>query len=125
MTDPTTLFAELTTAFNQHAWPKAQALATQLLPMAPQHPAVHYIAGVAAMELEQMPKARSHLHQAADLDPKRVDVLTQFAKALALVKMLPEARGAADRAMALSPNDPITLDTFGVGYTQVHAHIQA
>lgn len=125
MTDPAALFAELTAAFNQHAWPKAQALATRLLPMAPRHPAVHYIAGVAAMELEQMPKALSHLHQAADLDPKRVDVLTQFAKALALVKMSPEARSAADRAMALSPNDPITLDTLGVVYTQVHAHAEA
>ena len=125
MTDPATLFAELTTAFNQHAWPKAQALATQLLPMAPRHPGVHYIAGVAAMELEQMPRALSHLHQAADLDPQRVDVLTQFAKALALVKMSPEARKAADRAMALSPNDPITLDTLGVVYTQVHAHDKA
>lgn len=125
MTDPAALFAELTTAFNQHAWPKAQALATQLLPMAPRHAAVHYIAGVAAMELEQMPKALSHLHQAADLDPRQIDILTQFAKALALVKMSPEARRAADRAMALSPNDPITLDTLGVVYTQVHAHLEA
>ena len=125
MTDPAALFAELTTAFNQHAWPRAQLLAAQLLTVAPAHPAVHYIAGIAAMELEQMPLALSHLHQAADLDPKQIDILTQFAKALALVKMLPEARGAADRAMALSPNDPPTLDTLGVVYTQVHAHHKA
>ncbi|MEO7199442.1 MAG: sulfotransferase [Dokdonella sp.] len=125
MTDPATLFAELTAAFNQHAWPKAQALATQLLPMALGHPGVHYIAGVAAMELGQMPKALSHLHQAADLDPGRVDILAQFAKALALVKMLPEARRAADRAMALLPNNVITLDTLGVAYAQAHAHVEA
>ena len=125
MTDPAVLFAELTTAFNQHAWPRAQALANQLLPMAPEHPAVHYIAGVAAMELQQMPMALSHLHQAADLDPRQIDILTQFAKALALVKMAPEARRAADRAMALSPSDAITLDTLGVVYTQVHAHDEA
>lgn len=125
MTDPATLFAELTSAFNQHAWPKAQALATELLAITAPHPAVHYIAGVAAMELQQMPKALSHLHQAADLEPNRVDILTQFAKALALVKMAPEARRAADRAMALIPRDPITLDTLGVVYTQVHAHSEA
>ena len=125
MSDPAALFAELTAAFNQRAWPRARALAMQLLPMAPRHPAVHSIAGVASMELEQMPEALSHLHQAADFDPNRVDVLTQFAKALALVKRLPEARDAADRAMALSPNDPISLDTLGVVYTQVHAHIEA
>lgn len=125
MTDADTLFAEATTAFNQHAWPRAQALATQLLTRAPQHPALHYIAGVAALELQQMPKALSHLHQAADLDPSRIDIVTQFAKALALVKMSPEARRAADRAMALLPTDPITFDTLGVVYTQVHAHAKA
>ncbi|MEP7185329.1 MAG: sulfotransferase [Rhodanobacter sp.] len=125
MTDPAALFAELTNAFNQRAWPEARALATQLLSIAPPHPAVHYIAGVASMELQEMPKALSHLHQAADLDPNQIDILTQFAKALALVKMSPEARRAADRAMALGPNDPITLDTLGVVYTQVHAHAEA
>ncbi|MEO9078985.1 MAG: sulfotransferase [Rhodanobacter sp.] len=125
MTDPAALFAELTTAFNQQAWLRAQALADQLLPMAPQHPTVHYIAGVAAIELGQMPKALSHLHQAADLDPKKIDILTQFAKALAVVKMVPEARRAADRAMALAPSDAITLDTLGVVYSQVNAHVEA
>ncbi|HWU75699.1 MAG TPA: sulfotransferase [Rhodanobacter sp.] len=125
MTDPAALFAELTATFNQRAWPKALAQATHLLSIMPPHPAVHYIAGVAAMELQQMPKALSHLHQAADLDPRRVDILTQFAKALALVKMSPEARRAADSAMALGPSDPITLDTLGVVYTQIHAHVEA
>lgn len=125
MIDLAGLFNELTGAFNEQAWPKAQAVAARLLSIAPPHPAVHYIAGVAAMELQQMPKALSHLHQAADLDPKQVDILTQFAKALALVKMSPEARRAADRAMALSPGDPMTLDTLGVVYTQIHAHAEA
>jgi tetratricopeptide (TPR) repeat protein len=125
MTDPATLFAELTTAFNQHAWAKAQALAAHLLPMAPQHPALHYMAGVAAMELQQMAKALAHLHQAADLDPKRIEFVTQFAKALTLGQMPREARLAADRAMALSPADPITFDTLGVIYTQTHAHTEA
>jgi tetratricopeptide (TPR) repeat protein len=125
MTHPAALFAELTIAFNQHAWAKAQALAAQLLSIAPEHAAVHYIAGVAAMELQQMPKALSHLHQAADFDPASVDISTQFAKALALVKMSSEARRAADQAMALSPKDPITFDTLGVVYTQVHAHVEA
>lgn len=121
MTDPTALFADLLTAFNRRDWPKVQNLSERLLPAEPRHAAVHYMAGVAAMELEQMPKALSHLHQAADLDPGHLDILTQFAKALALVKMLPEARRAADRAMSLKPSDPITLDTLGVVYTQNHA----
>lgn len=125
MTDPFVVFTELTAAFNQRAWGRALTLSSQLLSIAPMHPAVHYIAGVAAMELQQMPKALSHLHQAADLDPDGVDILTQFAKALALVKMFPEARRAADRAIALVPADSVTLDTLGVVYTQIHAHEEA
>jgi tetratricopeptide (TPR) repeat protein len=125
MTDPANLFAEAADAFNKRAWPKAQALALRLLAVAPDHSALHYIAGVASMELQQMPKALSHLHQAADLDPNRVDIATQFAKALALVKMAPEARRAADRAISLQPTDPITFDTLGVVYTQIHAHAEA
>jgi tetratricopeptide (TPR) repeat protein len=125
MIDPAAQFAELTIAFNQHDWAKAQALAKRLLPMAPQHPALHYMAGVASMELQQMAKALAHLHQAADLDPKRVEFVTQFAKALALGQMPREARLAADRAMALSPTDSATFDTLGVIFTQTHAHAEA
>lgn len=125
MTDPATLFAELSIAFNQRAWSKALALAERMLPMAPEHPALHYMAGVAAMELQKMPKALAHLHQAADLDPRRVEFVTQFAKALAVGQMQREAQLTADRAMALSPTDPITFDTLGVIYTQTHDHAKA
>lgn len=126
MNDPAAaLFAELTRAFNHQAWPQVQAVATRLLPLTPQHPLVHYIAGVAEMELQRMPQALTHLHIANELEPQRIDFATQFAKALALVKMSREARAAADRAMALTPIDPITLDTLGVVYTQTHAHEQA
>lgn len=125
MIDPATLFAELTIAFNQQAWAKAQVLALRLLAVAPNYPALHYMAGVASMELQQMPKALAHLHQAADLDPKRIEFVTQFAKALALGQMPREARLAADRAMALSPTDPATFDTLGVIFTQTHAHAEA
>jgi tetratricopeptide (TPR) repeat protein len=125
MTDSSALFLELTRAFNQRAWSKAQALAERLLPLAPQHATTHYIAGVAALELQQMPQALTRLHVAAELAPARGDFVTQFAKALSLVKMTREAREAADKAMALNPGDPITLDTLGVVYTQTHDHEKA
>ncbi|WP_158880632.1 sulfotransferase [Rhodanobacter sp. L36] len=125
MSDTAALLSTLTLAFNQHDWRRAWVVANELLMLSPRHPAVHYVAGVSALELQLMPKALSHLHQAADLDPDNIDVLTHFAKALAIVKMSPEARKAADRAMALSPGDAITYDTLGVVYTQIHAHVEA
>lgn len=125
MINPNAQFAELSDAFNQRAWSRTLALATGLLSTAPRHPALHYMAGVAALELQQLPKALAHLHQAVDLAPKQVDFVTQFAKALALGQMRREARLAADRAMALLPTDPITFDTLGVIYTQTHVHAAA
>jgi tetratricopeptide (TPR) repeat protein len=125
MTDPAQIFAKLTTAFNQRNWQLARQLAMQLLPLAPRHPIVCYIAGVAFMELQQMPQALDYLYKATHLEPRRSDFATQYAKALALVRLLRDARLAADRALALSPDDPATLDTLGVVYTQTHAHEQA
>ena len=125
MTDPAELYAQLIDAFNQRAWQRARELAARLLSFAPGHPGVYYIAGVANLELQQMPRALEYLHRATHMEPKRADYATQFAKALALVRLSRDARLAADRAFALSPGDPITLDTLGVVYTQTHAHVQA
>ncbi|OOG59450.1 sulfotransferase [Rhodanobacter sp. C03] len=119
MTDPAELFAQLTTAFNQRAWPQAQQLADRLLPLAPRHPGVNYIAGIAYMQLEQLPQALEYLRRAGILEPTRADFAVQYAKALCAARRNRDARVVADRAMALSPGDPITLDTLGVVYTQI------
>lgn len=125
MTDPNAALSQLSHAFNQRQWPLVRQLAGHLLPQMPNHPLVRYIAGIAEMELKNMPMALTHLHIATELEPKRVDFAVQFAKALVLVKMTREAREAADRALALESDDPLALDTLGVIFTQVHAHAQA
>jgi tetratricopeptide (TPR) repeat protein len=125
MTDNPAPFAELSDAFNRRDWPRVQQLANRLLPGMPQHPLLRFIAGVAEMELQNMPMALTHLHVAAELEPRRADFAIQFAKALTQVKMTREALAVADKAMALAPNDPIALDTLGVIFTQAHAHAKA
>jgi len=125
MTDPSHLYGQLIEAFNQRRWPLAQGLAARLLPMAPNHGGVCYIAGVACLEMQQMPQALGLLHKAAELEPLRADIATQFAKALALVHRWPDATAAADRAMELVVDDPLSLDTLGVVYTQAHRHESA
>ena len=125
MTDQAELYAQLTSAFNQRAWRKSQQLAERLLPLAPGHAGVHYIAGMATLELQQMPAALEYLRKAVVLDPARADFMVQFARALTLANRNRDAKVVADRAMTLSPKDPVMLDTLGVIYTQVGGYASA
>ena len=125
MTDPAQLYAQLVTSFSRGSWREAQELATQLLPLAPRHAGVHGIAGVVSLELHQFTQAAAYLRLAAELDPTRADFATLYAKALSMNRLPSEALVAADRALALSPQDPTTLDTLGVIYTQANAHERA
>jgi tetratricopeptide (TPR) repeat protein len=119
MTDRAELYAQLTSAFKQRAWRQAQQLAERLLPLAPSHAGAHYLAGMATLELQQMPAALEYLRRAVVLDPARVDFMVHFAKALTLAHKNRDAKVVADRAMTLSPIDPAMLDTLGAIYTQV------
>jgi tetratricopeptide (TPR) repeat protein len=125
MTEPAHLYAQLVEAFNQREWLKARAIAGRLLPLAPNDPGVCYITGVTFLELQEMPLSLGFLRKATDLDPQRADYAAQFAKALTMVRLYREALDAADKALALNPGDPFTLDTLGVVYTQGHAHERA
>ena len=125
MIDSTRAYAKLISAFNQNDWPRVQQRAAQLLPVAPHDPVVHFMAGVAYMQTQQLPLALDCLLKATQLEPGRADFLAQYARALTLVRRMREARLVADEAMNCSPNDPMTLETLGVAYTQVNAFEQA
>lgn len=125
MAEPAQLYAQLVDAFNRRQWQQARALSGRLLPLAPNDPSICYITGVTFLELEELPLALGFLHKAVDLAPARADYVTQFAKALTMVRRSREALEAADKAMALRPSDPFTLDTLGVIYTQTHMHEHA
>ncbi len=125
MIDSTRAYAKLISAFNQNDWPRVQQRAAQLLAVAPHDPVVHFMAGVACMQTQQLPLALDYLLKATQLEPGRADFLAQYARALTLVRRMREARLVADEAMSCSPNDPMTLETLGVAYTQVNAFEQA
>lgn len=125
MADPAHLYAQLLAAFNQRHWKDARQLSMRLLPVAPRHSGIHYMAGIACLELEDLLPALDHLHQAETLEPTRSDFVVQYAKALSLARRNRDARVAADRALALAPRDPATLDTLGVVYTQIGDYDQA
>ncbi|WP_329741756.1 tetratricopeptide repeat-containing sulfotransferase family protein [Dyella sp. A6] len=113
----------LVSAFNRRAWPEALQLSGQLLNTGAgvRQSTVHYVAGVANLELQRMPQALQCLREATRLEPDRSDFSVQYAKALSQVRHDRDARTEADRAHALGPSDPVTLDTLGVVYTRLGA----
>jgi tetratricopeptide (TPR) repeat protein len=125
MTNPATLHAEAIAAYQQRNWQKSLELAVQLLSQAPNHAELHYLAGLSALELQQMSQALPCLQRAANLSPQRVDYLTQFAKALSMVNLSADALLVAKRALALPALDARTLDTLGLVFTRANAHARA
>lgn len=112
-------YRQLVDAFSLRRWTRALEVASEILPKAPDDPGVHYIAGVASVELQRIPNAIAHLKRALTLAPKRADYAAQLAKVLVLSNLNREAKAAADHAFALAPTDALTLDTLGVVYSQI------
>lgn len=125
MNDSIGLYDEAFAAFNRRDWRQALALSSRLLSQAPDHAGLHYVAGIAALELQALPEAISHLQQASALEPTHADYLAQAARALTYARRTRESLLAADRAMALAPREAMTLDTLGVVYTLGNAHASA
>lgn len=125
MTETSRVYDKLISAFNQNDWPRVQQRAAQLIPVLPQDPVVHFMAGVACMQMAQLPQALDCLLRATRLEPGRADFLAQYAKALVLARRMREARQVADQAMVGAPGDPMSLDALGMVYAQVHAYAQA
>ncbi|KAF1695698.1 tetratricopeptide repeat-containing sulfotransferase family protein [Pseudoxanthomonas koreensis] len=125
MTDPSRIYAQAVDALNQGRWQQALALADSLLSVAAGHAGVHFVAGVAALQMGAMPRALGHLETAVRLNPSRPDYAAQWARALSSAAMAREALEVARRALAQDPKDPMTLDTLGVVFTLVNAHEEA
>lgn len=123
--DPTRIYAQAVHALNQGSWQQALALSDKLLPDAAGHAGVHFVAGVAALQMGLMPRALGHLETAARLNPSRPDYAAQWARALSSAAMVREALEVARRALAQDPQDPMTLDTLGVVFTLANAHEEA
>jgi tetratricopeptide (TPR) repeat protein len=125
MADPASLFAQAAAALQQRNWRRADTLTSQLLPLAPDRAEVHYFAGIAALETQRLAQALQHFRRATQLDPIQPEFAALLAKALSTARLSQEARAAADRALALSPRNPMTLTVLGSVYAQNQAHAQA
>jgi tetratricopeptide (TPR) repeat protein len=125
-TDHARRYGEAVEALNKRDWQQAQHVSMHLLREIPPNGSVYLIAGVAARELQQTPLAIQCLERAVQLSPTRADYMAQLARALAQASESAKALDAADRALLLPPpSDPMTYDTLGVVYRQIHQYDRA
>jgi predicted Zn-dependent protease len=89
-------YTDAVSALNNGDWRQAQHLSMHLLREVPANANVYFVAGVAALELLQMPLAVQCLQHAVELDPTRPDFIAQLAKALAQAGEPGKALDAAD-----------------------------
>ncbi|SEK86949.1 Sulfotransferase family protein [Pseudoxanthomonas sp. GM95] len=118
-------YAEAVDALNRRNWGAAKRLAESLLSQAPSHGGVHFILGMATMELREIKTAFGHLMQATKLSPSRSDYAAQFARILFECRMQPQAIAEAERSLSLGNHDPMTLNVLAVLFTRANAHAQA
>jgi len=114
-----------TEALNRQQWQRAGQLGLQLLERAPQHAGVHFILGIAALEMRGMPQAIRHLGEAVRLNGQRSDYRAQLARALAAMQRQRDAVIEAGRAAALPEADAMTHTTLGVVFSQANQHENA
>ncbi|WCE03295.1 tetratricopeptide repeat-containing sulfotransferase family protein [Pseudoxanthomonas sp. JBR18] len=112
-------------ALNQRDWNRARQIADAIVLQAPRHGGVHFVCGIAALEMGDMRAAFRHMSAAVQLSPARSDYAAQLARVLLECHLQREAIEQADRAMSLGPDDPLTLNTLAVVYTRANAHGQA
>ena len=124
-TDPRARYHQAVDALNRADWNSALALAQSVLRDVSDHAGVHFVAGVAARELRQIPLGIQHLERAVRLNPVRGDYLAQLARCWAQASVPGRAMEIADRAAPLAGEDPVTLDALGLVYTQGHAYEKA
>jgi tetratricopeptide (TPR) repeat protein len=97
--------------FVQKDWPRALAEYTAGRRLAPSNADLLKEAALVARSQGHWDESRAELLQAMTLDPRSVATARRLATTLLFLRRYPEAHQAADRALALSPHDPVLYQT--------------
>ena len=116
-----TLEAQARAALKRGDLPAAAIAAQALVAADPDQSVGYFLLGIAAGEAGQIAKAVPLIEAALQRGPK-AEHLAQLAKLLILLRRDGEAADAADKAMALAPGDPLTLDTVGCVLARLGRH---
>ncbi|MBB1472781.1 sulfotransferase [Luteimonas sp. MC1782] len=119
------VFAEALEAVERGQWIRAQALAESIIPTAPNVAGPYYIAGISALQLDQVQHAVIRLSRACALEPGRGDYQAQHARALVVHGDLPQAAAAARLALQAPSLDASALDTLGIVLGRAALHAEA
>lgn len=113
--------AQARAALKRGDLPAAAVAAQALVAAEPDHAAGYFLLGIAAAEAGQIAKAIPLIEAALERGPE-AEHLAHLAKLLILLRRDGEAADAADRALALAPGDPLTLDTIGCVLARLGRH---
>jgi Flp pilus assembly protein TadD len=104
---------------------EAKQICRQALSNNPKNHAALFWGGIVALEYKKFPDAEKLFSKAISLDASRPEYHASLGRALIALKQVNEARQAADKALALEPEDARTLDTIGVVYSYAGEHTHA
>lgn len=116
-----TLEAQARAALKRGDLPAAAAAAQALVAAEPDRATGYFLLGIAAAEAGRIASAVPLIEAALDRGPQ-AEHLAHLAKLLILLRRDGEAADAADRAIALMPDDPLTLDTIGCVLARLGRH---
>jgi tetratricopeptide (TPR) repeat protein len=104
---------------------EAHQLCLSILQAQPNHADALFICGVIAASNGRLAKAVDIIERAVALAPSRADYLAELGKILVQLRKPGAALVAARAGLALSPEDPLTLNTLGVTFSHAEEHHQA
>src|SRR5687768_8917803 len=111
-------------ALNRGDNTEARRLFSEVIAHRPDHADSHFLLGMAEANRGNLPAALSSVQTAVGLRTSP-EYLAQLARLWVLARRDADALATAAQALALQPNDAITLDTIGGVYSRLGAHVQA
>lgn len=124
--DPTVLKQGAIAALQQQQWEQAHTQAARLVAQGSEDPEVHFISGVAQLELGLAIEAQEAFARAITHAPARPDLHLYLARAFAASQRYDSALDAASAAeRLLAAGDARGFDTLGVILVQCHAYARA
>jgi tetratricopeptide (TPR) repeat protein len=118
---PVTIEAQARAALKRRDLPSAAKAAQTLIAENPDQATGYFLLGIAAAESGQVAKAVPLIEAAVARDAN-AEHLAQLAKLLILLRRDGEAADAAEKALELGPDTPLTLDTIGCVFARLGRH---
>ena len=120
--DVVQLHREAQRALNRRAYEDAHRCCIEILKREPKFADAYFLLGMIALEHGRAGKARELIDRALSQKPDNAEYLAHRAKCLVLLKDFSAALQSAREALALAPDDALTLDTVGVALTKAGDH---